>query len=296
MESVKQISKNILYRLSPFTHTYIERKMWRGWFKNGQSLGINLDTYWDFGINYTYLSHENDYLRSRYLFLYFYKLIIFIPLGFKVIQELKKSNDEMCRLYTKERTLNKSIENAKLDSPKEVTKYEELLLKTQVKIEQVKKESANLYKKYRNYKLPEYELRISEEFGIMLHFYKWEKTISFPLKPFTISHETQMKNGEWVKNPDDEDIYTEIHPYKYISKTGEIKETTATISKERYISSYAFFKYIKWRPTWIEETIWIRFKDEVGFGSDKCIGCGSDLLPNETPEQCLRRMEQKNLF
>lgn len=65
----------------------------------------------------------------------------------------------------------------------------------------------------------------------------------------------------------------------------------------------------EWRPKWLTWTsrfklirkyIEIEFSDEVGKkkGSWKggCIGCSYDMLENETPEQCIKRMENERKF
>ena len=65
----------------------------------------------------------------------------------------------------------------------------------------------------------------------------------------------------------------------------------------------------EWRPKWLTWTgkfkkvrkyIEIEFSDEVGKkkGSWKggCIGCSYDMLENETPEQCIKRMEKERKF
>jgi hypothetical protein len=65
----------------------------------------------------------------------------------------------------------------------------------------------------------------------------------------------------------------------------------------------------EWRPRWFKwtslfarkrKTINVDFNDEVGerTGSWKggTLGCGYDLLPNETPLECLRRMERERKF
>jgi hypothetical protein len=65
----------------------------------------------------------------------------------------------------------------------------------------------------------------------------------------------------------------------------------------------------EWRPRWfkwtslfskVKRTIDINFNDEVGerTGSWKggTLGCGYDLLPDETPLECLRRMEKEREF
>ncbi len=58
----------------------------------------------------------------------------------------------------------------------------------------------------------------------------------------------------------------------------------------------------KWLPFLkrVVTSIDVTFNDEVGERSGSynggCIGCGYDLLTNETPEQCLRRMEMERKF
>ena len=64
-----------------------------------------------------------------------------------------------------------------------------------------------------------------------------------------------------------------------------------------------------WRPKWFtwtrifekqRQSISVEFNDEVGerSGSWKggCIVCGYEMLPGETPEQTLRRMERERVF
>lgn len=59
---------------------------------------------------------------------------------------------------------------------------------------------------------------------------------------------------------------------------------------------------MKWFPfiRTVNKSIEIQFNDEVGedTGSWKggCIGCGYNMLPNETPEMTLRRMEKERIF
>lgn len=93
-----------------------------------------------------------------------------------------------------------------------------------------------------------------------------------------------------------ENKWQETHPYidSYDNET-----VNATISVEER----------EWRPRGAKWTslfahkkreIKIEFDKEVGKekGSWKggCIGCGYDLLPNETPLQCLKRMEAERKF
>lgn len=87
----------------------------------------------------------------------------------------------------------------------------------------------------------------------------------------------------------------EQHPYRYVLRSGEVQERTATIRPERRIWTRA------WLP-WKRESrsIDIEFSEEVGerSGSWKggCIGCGYEMRTGETPLQTLRRMEQERKF
>jgi hypothetical protein len=87
--------------------------------------------------------------------------------------------------------------------------------------------------------------------------------------------------------------------YRYALKDGTVQHRIARVYVERYIAR-------PWLLRWaglIEKTrtsINVEFDREVGerTGSWKggCIGCGWDLKPDETPEQCLRRMEKERKF
>lgn len=94
-------------------------------------------------------------------------------------------------------------------------------------------------------------------------------------------------------------LWMETYPYTYTLKNGTVQEREATLKVEER----------EWRPRWfkwtslfsrIRRTIDISFNDEVGerTGSWKggTLGCGYDLLPNETPSECLRRMEKEGEF
>lgn len=94
-------------------------------------------------------------------------------------------------------------------------------------------------------------------------------------------------------------IWEETHPYKYVLKNGTVQERTATIRVEER----------EWRPRWLKwtsafskkrRTIDVEFNEEVGerSGSWKggTLGCGYELMSNETPLECLRRMERERSF
>lgn len=120
-------------------------------------------------------------------------------------------------------------------------------------------------------------------------------------------HWIQNKSREWVKMGHGafgnkglvsyefrkNGAYVEVLPYTYKLKNGTIQERTATctIEKRKW--------YRKWFPllTKRSQIIDIEFSDEVGerSGSWKggTIGCSYDMLPDDTIETCLRRMEKE---
>lgn len=94
-------------------------------------------------------------------------------------------------------------------------------------------------------------------------------------------------------------MWREEYPYLYKLKSGEVQERTATVSVEEREWRW---RWLKWLPLnrKIRRTIAIEFSDEVGerSGSWKggCTGCGYELLPQETPQDALRRMEAERKF
>jgi len=137
----------------------------------------------------------------------------------------------------------------------------------------------------------------------------WVRGASFSVNPFEwrhMSHEVRRADGSWGsyvgdweqdKAPDGR--HEETFPYRYILKNGEVQKVMATVTVER----------MEWRPRclrWtklfrkVRTSIDVKFSDEVGeqTGSWKggTVGCGYDLRPEETPEECLRRMEAERKF
>jgi hypothetical protein len=90
--------------------------------------------------------------------------------------------------------------------------------------------------------------------------------------------------------------FQKIFDYKYILKNGTVQERTATVNVSRMTHHRKWFPWIKRS----RETIDVKFSDEIGekTGSWKggVIGCGYVILPNETVEECLRRMEKERIF
>jgi hypothetical protein len=121
-----------------------------------------------------------------------------------------------------------------------------------------------------------------------------------------IAHDVMRPDGSWVpyvgswerdKEPDGR--HTETYPYRYLLRSGEVQQRTATIYVERR----------EWRLRWLRWTrvgrdvqhyIDVAFSDEVGEGTGSwkggTVGCSYDLRPGETPVECLRRMENERRF
>lgn len=95
---------------------------------------------------------------------------------------------------------------------------------------------------------------------------------------------------------------TERHPYKYTLGNGVVQEVTATVTAMRYTHWQRWFGLGKYRitPKKVSTSIWVKFSAELGesTGSWKggTVGCVWDLLPGETFEQSLRRMEKERKF
>ncbi len=147
---------------------------------------------------------------------------------------------------------------------------------------------------------PQWSVYASKEFGFTLHWGLRCKSFDWPWAWHTLAYEMQMPDGSWRDVfYRGSDPYTEDHPYTYVLRSGEVQNRTATVSKRRHVLTYRAFTRLGW-PRWIKESIDVEFSDEVGerSGSWKggTIGCGYDLRPGETMEQCLRRMERERTF
>lgn len=91
---------------------------------------------------------------------------------------------------------------------------------------------------------------------------------------------------------------TQIHDYKYTLKNGNMQQRKASVHVTR----------TEWRARWwpiipikkVSTCIDVVFNEEVGEGvsgwKGGCVGCGYEMLPKETPLECLRRMERDRKF
>ncbi len=112
-------------------------------------------------------------------------------------------------------------------------------------------------------------------------------------------HHVMHKDGHWVNGDQawkNEEIEKEIFDYTYVLESGEVQHRKATCYRERRQWHRKWLPFLKRTVT----SISIEFDDEVGERSGTwkggTMGCGWDLLPNETIEQCLRRMEKERKF
>jgi hypothetical protein len=144
------------------------------------------------------------------------------------------------------------------------------------------------------------------------------KILTFPWADWRhVSHEVRRPDGSWVpfvgswetwqegmaprqwngqpwKEPDGRAV--ETYPYHYLTDQGEAQHVTATVHVERRTWRLRWLPFIKK----VRHSISVEFSGEVGerVGSWKggCVGCGYDLRPNETPRECLRRMQRERRF
>jgi len=88
-------------------------------------------------------------------------------------------------------------------------------------------------------------------------------------------------------------------PYRYVRRSGEVQERTATFYAERCEHRYNWLRWLPF-PRRIKSSISVEFNDEVGEGTGSwkggVTGCGYDMLDDELPLECLRRMESERKF
>lgn len=140
---------------------------------------------------------------------------------------------------------------------------------------------------------------------------KW-KTINMPWSFEWCRTSILLKDGEWAHSHkgkgNRKDFYEdewkekqwkETHPYTYTLSNGKVQnvEATITVSEREWRQ-----RWLMWTKLYNKErrSMDVEFNQEVGerTGSWKggVIGCGQDLLPGESPLQCLRRMESERKF
>lgn len=128
--------------------------------------------------------------------------------------------------------------------------------------------------------------------------YDWVRTSNLR-KDGTWEHETKGNNKNFWDDKWNEILWKETYPYEYKLKSGEVQKREATIRVEEREWRWHWLKWLPY-PRRISKSINIDFNDEVGerTGSWKggTTGCGYNLKGNETPLECLRRMEKERTF
>lgn len=143
----------------------------------------------------------------------------------------------------------------------------------------------------------------------------WGKRVKIIYMPWMFHHcrtEVMLEDGSFVAYEryqrgslraaeEPAKMYRLSLPYEYRLKWGATQSVTATITAERRSWCWRAwpFKLFRW-PSKVRTAIDVQFSEEVGEqrGSWKggVVGCGYELLPNETPVECLRRMERERVF
>ncbi|UCW44077.1 hypothetical protein [Vibrio phage vB_VpaS_SD15] len=133
--------------------------------------------------------------------------------------------------------------------------------------------------------------------------FRWGKVYKSWALPFFSwrfgSHQVMHRDGHWIdgdKAYKNSEVEKETYDYTYVLACGEVQHRKATCYRERRQWHRKWLPFLKKRRTEIS----ISFDGEVGEGTGSwkggTVGCGWDMLPNETIEQCLRRMEKERKF
>lgn len=141
----------------------------------------------------------------------------------------------------------------------------------------------------------------------------WGKKVTFFELPWTLQWvrtSILLKDDTWVDETRENTKFfwkvgweylkwTAKYPYTYTKENGDIQFTYANVTVEE----------MEWRPKWfkwtnlfskVRKSIKVEFEREIGEseGTYKggVTGCGYDMLPDETPIQCLMRMQDERKF
>lgn len=155
------------------------------------------------------------------------------------------------------------------------------------------------------------DINHSPDYGFVYHdkalWWHWHlKSWCFHM-PWSWQHVSHKvwTDGGWVdacrdyEPPYSDKRIVEQHPYTYTLKSGTVQDRTATIYKERREWRWRWIQWLPF-PRMVKTAISVNFDDEVGekSGSWKggVLGCGYDMIPDETMIDCLRRMELERKF
>ena len=137
-----------------------------------------------------------------------------------------------------------------------------------------------------------------------IHFSWGAKTKIIDL-PWAWSHvrtSFMLAGGSWERQvgwEKPEQLWTATYPYRYVLRSGEVQNVTATITVDEMEWRWRWLMALPF-PRMVRRSIEVNFDGEVGddAGSWKggTIGCGYSMRKGEHPLQCIRRMERERLF
>jgi len=141
-----------------------------------------------------------------------------------------------------------------------------------------------------------------DEGGIYIYMpwsLKWYRTSALR-KDGEWEHEIGKHNKEFYNTEKWKDIlFYETHPYTYTTSYNEKQNALATIRvTEREWRRRCLFNFTLLNR--VTRSINVEFSEDIGEkkGSWKggTVGCSYELLPNESPFECLKRMERERVF
>lgn len=120
----------------------------------------------------------------------------------------------------------------------------------------------------------------------------WQRPLNRGYGGMRLGFDNHMK---WRNLPKWERRYS----YSYKLRRGEVQHRIATVRVHEMEWRPWLTMWAAW-PRMVSRTIEVEFSDEIGekSGSWKggCIGCGYELRQDESPLECLRRMERERKF
>lgn len=243
-----------------FTHTLLERRMWRGWFRNGQSLEL---TWPRSSVGARVLIHSNDDDRGdRMLFLGLGFIGAYIPLG--VVPGPYSVGDEPS--WGVELSLEFGV---------------------------------NLHwgARRKHFYWP-WDLDFVRASYLLADGTWRTETASRQAEVNRLGRAAALAYHKecWAAR----DLrWQEEHPYRYVLRSGELQERIATIRVDEREWRRRWLKWLPWGAK-VVRTIDVEFDGEVGerSGSWKggCVGCSYEMRPGEEPVDTLRRMEAERKF
>jgi hypothetical protein len=97
----------------------------------------------------------------------------------------------------------------------------------------------------------------------------------------------------------DDMLWRETYPYRYVLRSGEVQERQATVTVTEMEHRWRWFTWLPF-PRRVGRSIDVKFSAEVGEGTGSwkggTVGCGFTIYHDETPRECLNRMEHERKF